>query len=341
MLTGLIPPRAVCVLCVLVVFAVSARAAGTGRVLVRSDPRGARVYLDEDTEPRAKTPCLLRDLPAGVHVVRARLDGYADLSREVEVSDGELGRLTLTFAAGPTEEAGTLDEPGSSLTDPSPGPLAEGPERADPAPDEAEDTGAADKAPPKHIKVDCPVCRATGLLQEMGCPECVGKGYVGRRRCGECDGKGRAQHECSACEGEGGIVRGGREVTCPRCNGKGKLPCGFCRRSGKLKRRNPDYSGKPTKPCPHCEGSGFENRQKCLSCSGNGTITYGRRRRRRTVDCLSCGGDGIGPPRCRRCRGAGVVNPEKNPSACLPCFGTGREFPPCRSCKGQGWIRAR
>jgi hypothetical protein len=335
------PSRAVCALSILVAFAVPARAAGTGRLLVRSDPRGARIYLDEDTEPRAKAPCLLRDIPAGVHVLRARLDGYADLSREVEVSDGELGRLTLTLTAGTTEEAGDVDEPGPSTVDPGSDPSVEPPERSDPAPDEAGDIGAGDDAPPKYVEVDCPVCRGAGLLQEMGCPECEGKGYVGRRRCNECDGRGRAKHQCSACKGEGGIVHGGREATCPRCGGKGKLPCGLCRGSGKLKRLYPDYSGKPTKPCPHCDGSGFENRQKCLRCSGNGTVSLGRRRGRRTVGCPSCGGDGVGPPRCRRCRGSGLSGSEGALSVCLPCFGTGREFPPCRSCKGQGWIRAR
>ena len=126
------------------------------------------------------------------------------------------------------------------------------------------------------------------------------------------------------------------------------------RATDKLKRHNPERAGRPTKPCPNCEGTGFESKTKCLRCGGKGTHTlsaggFGGRRGRRAgrrragleIDCPFCGGDGVGPPCCRKCRGSGVANPHKNPAPCPACSGTGQEFRPCSLCAGRGWVVSR
>ena len=59
------------------------------------------------------------------------------------------------------------------------------------------------------------------------------------------------------------------------------------------------------------------------------------------IECPFCGGDGKGPPVCPRCRGAGCLSPEKNPTICPTCFGTGQQFRPCRYCRGKGWIKTK
>ena len=341
--------RVVCVLAVSALWAAPALAAGTGRLYVRSAPRGARVYLDEDTEPRGKTPCLLTAVPAGPHVVRASCPGYVDVTEEVEVPEGAMAKVMLTFATKRTDEdaAGR----GPSGADRVPG---AGRERAG-----AKGISAKEDKPPKYVDVDCPVCEATGLVQEMGCPKCLGTGYVAARRCGNCGGTGRTDHRCNACQGRGTIAFGGKEGICARCRGEGKLPCFLCRGTGKIKRPNPEISRKPTMACPLCEGSGFECKAKCLRCSGKGTFLIGsggamggtgvRDRQPTTetdvtfekVQCPFCGGDGVGPPICRKCRSAGVVNVYKDPTPCPACFGTGHEFRPCSGCRGWGWIISR
>ena len=323
-------------------------AAEDGRVFVRSRPSGARVFLDDETEPRGKTPCIVRNVPPGTHVMRASLDGYADVTQEIEVDAGALSRASLVFAT-----TASAKEPGEVAEgEPAKAPAETERERepAEEAADTTEETTTetGDEAPesdepPKYVHVDCLVCRGTGLLQEMGCATCVGTGWEGVYRCPDCRGKRRVEFDCPYCKGAGALVRGGKQIECSKCKGKGKLPCPLCRGKGKLKRKNPEYSGKSAMPCPYCQGSGFGGNVKCIRCAGRGNWTpmsggmyiVGR------VNCEFCGGDGEGPPLCRRCRGAGVLSPKRNPVICGPCFGTGRQFPPCRACAGNGWIRPR
>ena len=142
------------------------------------------------------------------------------------------------------------------------------------------------------------------------------------------------------------MQRGRKEAECSKCKGKGKIPCLMCRGKGTLKRKNPEYSKRPSATCPYCQGSSFECNVKCKMCGGTGkkqssassgalTITV------LTFACPMCGGDGKGPPVCGRCRGAGVVGSDKRPVICTGCFGTGRLFSPCRGCRGQGWVRTK
>ncbi len=353
-LTPFPPRRALCVLGVALFWTVPVRAAGQGRLYVKSTPRGARVYLDDDTDPRAKTPCLLRDVPAGTHILRASLAGHADVTEEVQVPEGATGRVILTFTAptaGARQRAGPA--PAAEATDGEPAQAEEtSPEDAT-APEEGTSSKALSKKdePPKHIEIDCQVCRGTGLLQKMGCPKCEGTGYVGITRCRECGGTGRVEHKCPPCDGKGTLVYAGKEGTCAACRGKGKFPCLLCRGTGKLKRPNPELAGRPTKPCPNCEGTGLESRVKCLRCSGKGKLSLsigglgggGGRGWASSleIDCPFCGGDGVGPPICRKCRGSGVKSAYKNPVPCAACFGTGQEFRPCRGCRGRGWVLAK
>ncbi len=355
--------RGVCVLAVLLVWAVPVRAA-TGRLYVKSKPRGARIYLDGETEPRAKTPCFLRNLEVGIHLLRATLDGYADVVEEVEVTEGKMARAALEFTAETTGgDAEGGDDADPPATDRSPD-KSSGSADGDPAETKGPSSASRPDKPPKYIDVDCHICDGTGLLQQTTCPACAGTGWKAGRQCGECGGKGRVEHKCAACKGEGTVVVRGKEGTCGRCRGKGKMPCLPCRGTGKLKRRNPARSRRSTTPCPRCAGTGFEQHARCLTCSGRGTLTSGegtiaggggvtgrgrgrgrgRGGIRRTVvnfDCPFCGGDGAGPPMCRACRGLGLVGPDKAKVTCSKCFGTGRVYRPCRACAGRGWIIAR
>ena len=351
-------PRASCVLGLVLASAVSAcllphrqaRAAATGRLYVKSRPSRATVYLDEETESRGETPCLLGGLPPGTHVVRAHLAGYADVSREVEVRAGAMGRLVLTFGAKLADDGGA--ESGEAAVGPdlqgdlqgeSTEPAAAVPDEetaeADEPPEASHAAASATDRPPKQIDVDCPVCRGTGMLQDVACPRCNGTGWDGIDRCGKCGMSRRVEYDCPACGGAGVVVRGGREADCRSCKGKGKPPCPLCRGKGKLKRRNRASSSKPTMTCPYCGGSGFEEQMKCLRCSGKGKyIPHGGGWVVLHVDCPFCGGDGRGPPLCRRCRGSGLVGTSRTRVPCAGCFGTGRLFPACRACRGKGWI---
>ena len=68
-------------------------AAYRGALMVNSQPRGARVFLNERYV--GQTPMAIRALPAGSRAVRLRLDGYQPWSRGVSVVANE----TTTVAA--------------------------------------------------------------------------------------------------------------------------------------------------------------------------------------------------------------------------------------------------
>src|SRR5439155_23677781 len=59
-------------------------AAEAGRLLVRSTPVGARVFVDG--RDRGRTPATIRDLPRGAHRVRVVHDGYTTEERRVVFS---------------------------------------------------------------------------------------------------------------------------------------------------------------------------------------------------------------------------------------------------------------
>ena len=82
-----------------------------GRLAVESDPRGAAVWVDD--VPRGAAPLAPLALPAGLHVVRAELSGYASVERHVTVVPGETATLMMPLAAA-------LPAPTAALPSPAP-----------------------------------------------------------------------------------------------------------------------------------------------------------------------------------------------------------------------------
>ena len=70
-----------------------------GRVLVRSTPSGARVFVDG--HGGGETPTTVRDLARGTHQVRLVRDGYTTVERRVVITAGEPSQ-TLVVAMAKT-----------------------------------------------------------------------------------------------------------------------------------------------------------------------------------------------------------------------------------------------
>jgi hypothetical protein len=69
-----------------------------GSIFVDSQPRGARVWLDD--RPVGVTPVLVPEVPPGSHRVRVERHGLRPWAATVEVAAGRRSRLTATLAAG-------------------------------------------------------------------------------------------------------------------------------------------------------------------------------------------------------------------------------------------------
>jgi hypothetical protein len=61
----------------------------SGRLLVRSTPAGARVFVDG--RERGETPATIRDLAPGTHQVRITRDGYATEERRLAITSARPG----------------------------------------------------------------------------------------------------------------------------------------------------------------------------------------------------------------------------------------------------------
>ena len=314
--------------------------AENGRLIVKSTPPGASVYLDEDAEPRGVTPLELAGVSPGLHKIRISLAKHDDQKRGFYlVANGE---RALDFTLQPSEgEAPGTNVPGLELV-PGPEPKP-GPEKKKPAFEKKEKV-------PKTIDVECPACKGSCLLETIGCSYCRGTGYAGGGQCEKCNGSSRVDYPCPYCKGKGKLVVGGKERECPKCRGKGHLPCPLCKGSGTIKRPNPAAASYPTKPCPRCDGTGFLKEAKCLFCGGGGKIrviistsggTGWGDGIREEVSCPYCNGTGKGPPLCRRCQGRGYKGSREKARPCPHCFGTGLSFVPCPACRGRGYVRSR
>jgi serine/threonine-protein kinase len=66
-----------------------------GTVMVKSNPPGAKIFVD-GKEWESVTPATLT-LPIGVRKIVVRRDGYSDETRDVEIRDGELATLDVTW----------------------------------------------------------------------------------------------------------------------------------------------------------------------------------------------------------------------------------------------------
>ena len=64
-----------------------------GGVAIPSDPSGARVFLDDEAEPRGITPMLINHLAPGSHTVRLRLDGYSEIRQSFTVTANDVNQL--------------------------------------------------------------------------------------------------------------------------------------------------------------------------------------------------------------------------------------------------------
>lgn len=100
----------------------AAAAAAAGRLLVRSTPGGAEVFVNG--ERRGVTPLALRDLPFGAYAVRVVRAGFAPVEQRVAIDAGRPARsleLTLTRgAATPASAAAEAVAPGSLLVESRP-----------------------------------------------------------------------------------------------------------------------------------------------------------------------------------------------------------------------------
>lgn len=168
---------------------------------------------------------------------------------------------------------------------------------------------------------------------------------------------------CKRCEGRGEHTR-----TCEDCTGKRKLPCPFCRESGKFTCYNcggegrirwkggdrdpcrvcsrgkidcPWCSGKKSIDCATCENRGRLD-HTCEACAGVGTFPCPRSEPPRRKDCRVC--EDSGYQDCASCLGTNI-----DASTCKKCYGFGRLLCPekeciagrerCSSCYGSGKLR--
>ncbi len=321
-----------------------ARAEG-GKVIVKTSPPGANVYIDSEDEPRGVTPLEIAELSGGLHKVRVSLAGHADQRRGFYLAlDGE---RQFSFTLSPTSDDDPEVEPWrrEPASRPEPAPKDEQPAVRE----EVEKKEDTEEKAPKTIDVNCPFCKGSKVMDKMGCITCRGSGYVDGSQCEKCSGSRRAEFPCPYCKGEGNLVRGGKEHECPKCRGKGNLPCPYCRGAGTIKRANPEAAKYPTTDCRYCNASGYVPEVKCTFCGGSGSRWVVRMGRgggggwggagasREELTCRCCGGEGKGPPLCRRCQGRAFQG--KGP--CLGCYGTGLAFIPCPVCRGRAFVKSK
>jgi len=68
---------------------------GVGSVFVDTRPRGVEVWLDRRLV--GETPMLIPNIPAGVHDVEFRYDGYRDWATTVQVGPSAQARVTASL----------------------------------------------------------------------------------------------------------------------------------------------------------------------------------------------------------------------------------------------------
>jgi hypothetical protein len=87
---------------------------GSGRLLVRSTPAGARVFVDG--REQGKTPVAIRELSSGAHRVRVMRDGYAPEERRISITPSRPAQ-SVTVPLSPVRAAESRPlAPGASGT---------------------------------------------------------------------------------------------------------------------------------------------------------------------------------------------------------------------------------
>jgi len=85
-----------------------------GRLLVRSTPAGATVFVDG--REHGQTPIAVRDLPVGAHRVRLEHDGYAPVERRIMITSSQPAQSIIV----PLPEARATASGGTRSTNPVP-----------------------------------------------------------------------------------------------------------------------------------------------------------------------------------------------------------------------------
>lgn len=169
-------------------------------------------------------------------------------------------------------------------------------------------------------ETNCFTCEGKGTF-EAPCPLCLGRDPVD---CLNCAAKGSVI--CRKCENEDRAGSGGSSRNCVVCKGRhtlpcrlcerGKLPCGACKGTQKVKRGCTVCTGLKKLPCPDCG----QEPETCPACKGEKNQT-----------CPICQGTKKSPTQCVSCRGAGY-------SACGNCWGLGQSY--CQNCNHLGRVES-
>ncbi|MFN8250243.1 MAG: hypothetical protein U0V75_00070 [Ferruginibacter sp.] len=157
------------------------------------------------------------------------------------------------------------------------------------------------------------------------CSQCGGRGTVQTvSTCATCSGKG--SYSCSDCKGTGhrpGMTVGSY-ITCEACSGKGTFSCKACSGNGKLisNQTCPKCNGKvrlpgknatnqiPAQICDACVGKGkIKEESSCEKCGGSGEAPFGAVSNWERKPCSSCKGKGqiVTYKSCSKCNGTGKL----------------------------------
>ena len=299
-------------------------------VFMKSEPVGAKVFLDESNAASGITSCVL-DVPTGAHKARFVKDGYEQAVVEFSAdTDGKMVSATLkakliklTVETTPPGATITVDgaEVGKSPVDTtSAGP---GEHKV-----QAKLAGYADAEATMRLfegvndTVHMKLRKATVTSKPVTSPATPESQPAVTQQPAETQ---PAKPEKPAVDKTSKFI----DVDCWMCAGKGTMA---------------------TLPCLECLGIGMKDGQQCLRCLGQG---------RKSGVCPACHGSGLvlmnnsqgqcavclgkGKPVCPRCKGTGKVkveNPDLQKLPTMPCdacAGAGRVTDaPCTICKGTG-----
>jgi DnaJ-class molecular chaperone len=191
----------------------------------------------------------------------------------------------------------------------------------------------------KLIEENCPQCAALGQIDDMlskDCPVCNAVGQVDQpsnTNCPVCKAAGSIKDNCPKCKAVGTISR--ELKGCKLCKGKGKIDCGGCGGSGKIKKKVgvPPVQTTIKSNCPLCFGSGG------VSCPHNlGEIVLDVIKEA----CPTCNGAKLVSATCPNCKGAKVIS-QVIKATCPKCNGEKllKELQkiPCPTCAGAKLIK--